>query len=86
MKSATITPLGYALLHYGDGDTVFAQRLGTMEAAIQRALPQNPTAIYVEKGCHCIETSNGRPLHKWDLVESIRIYNFIMCFVRTTGF
>ena len=57
-------------MHYAVSDGAFAQQLDTVGAAIQRALPQNSTAVYAKKGCRRIEKCNGRTLRKWDSVES----------------
>ena len=74
------------VMYCGDKDTVFVKRLSTMGTVIQRALPQNPTKIFVKKGCHRIERGNGRKCIKWDLVEPRRRYDYDMCSIRTKGF
>ena len=51
--------------------------------AIRRALPQNLTTVYAEKGCHRIEKCDDKTLHKWDSVGS---GNCNVWSVRTTGF
>jgi hypothetical protein len=47
-------------MHYAERDGAFAQQLGTVGAAIRRALPRNPTAVYAKKGHHRIEKCNGQ--------------------------
>ena len=39
------------------------QRLDTVVVAIQQVLSQYLMVVYAKKGCHCIETRNGRSLH-----------------------
>ena len=66
-------------MYYAERDSAFAQRLGTVGAAIQRALPQSSTAVYAKKGCHCIEKSNGSTLC-WTAAK------YGLSGLRTTGF
>ena len=72
-------------MHYAD-DGAFAQRLGTVGAAIRQALTRSSTAVYAKKGCYRIEKCNGSTLRWWDSAGRGNCNCCKMWSVRTTGF